>query len=109
MRILTGVLLLSSTLLSGFGSVPAWAASLHGSWSGSGYIVPKSGQKESVRCRVSYSPQGTKVVAVSCTIWNAQVQGATHYSVVSPSKCSVDASASGLVAATNPTWCWGGL
>ena len=32
-----------------------------------------------------------------------------HHSVVLPSKCSVDASASALVAAFNPSRCWGGL
>ena len=45
----------------------ASSASLQGTWSGRGYVKPTEGQREMVSCRVSYSPQGSKVVAVSAT------------------------------------------
>lgn len=41
------------------------AAPLQGSWSGSGYVKPKAGQRERVRCRVSYTRLSRKVFAVS--------------------------------------------
>ena len=49
----------------------ARAASLEGSWSGGGYVKPKSGNRERVRCRVSFSRQGAKVYAVSATCASA--------------------------------------
>jgi len=57
-------------------AVPTQAAHaeiLSGTWSGSGYVQPKEGKRESVRCRVTYSPQGTKVVAVAATCASASV------------------------------------
>ena len=41
------------------------AQTLDGSWSGSGFVKPTSGQRERVRCRVSYSRQSAKVYGVS--------------------------------------------
>ena len=44
----------------------AFAASdLEGSWSGSGYVMPTSGAKENVRCRVRYDRQSKTVYHVS--------------------------------------------
>jgi len=64
--------LLAVTALS-FCVLPGVAHSepLQGTWSGSGYVKPTDGQREKVRCRVSYSPQGSSVVAVSATCASA--------------------------------------
>jgi hypothetical protein len=43
------------------------AASLDGAWSGSGFVKPKSGEKENVRCRVRYNRQTDKVYGVVAT------------------------------------------
>ncbi|MEM1371913.1 MAG: hypothetical protein AAGG72_06760 [Pseudomonadota bacterium] len=43
----------------------ATAAPLEGSWSGAGFVSPKSGQRERVRCRVSYQKQTAKVYSIS--------------------------------------------
>lgn len=48
-------------------TTPAYAVSLEGNWSGSGHVKPKSGQRERVRCRVSYARQSAKVYFVSAT------------------------------------------
>lgn len=48
-------------------AAPVQADILSGTWRGNGYVKPKDGQRESVRCRVTYSPQGSKTVAVSAT------------------------------------------
>ena len=40
---------------------------LQGTWSGLGYVKPTDGQRQNVSCHFSYSPQGSKVVAVSAT------------------------------------------
>jgi hypothetical protein len=47
----------------------AAASALSGTWSGSGVAVPNDGAKEKVSCRISYSPQGAKLVGVNvkCT------------------------------------------
>lgn len=58
------------TTVGGFAS-QADAASLKGSWAGSGYFEFDSGKRERVRCRVSYSPQTPKVVAVSANCASA--------------------------------------
>lgn len=46
---------------------------LSGDWSGSGYVQPREGKRESVRCRVTYTPQGAKVVAVAATCASSSV------------------------------------
>ncbi len=58
---------------AGFGhdSNPAHAASLEGSWRGGGYVTPKSGKRERVRCRVSFIRQSAKVFGVSATCASA--------------------------------------
>jgi hypothetical protein len=46
--------------------VPALAApGLAGTWSGSGYVVPKDGARESVRCRVRFDKQSSTVYSVT--------------------------------------------
>ncbi|MCH9806354.1 MAG: hypothetical protein K0U74_01355 [Alphaproteobacteria bacterium] len=40
------------------------AASLAGSWNGSGYVNPTKGKRERVRCRITYSKQTSKVFSV---------------------------------------------
>lgn len=61
---------------------------LQGSWSGSGYVKPTDGKRESVRCRVQYNPQGSAVVAVSATCASASVtiRQSGQLSMVSPNK-----------------------
>lgn len=44
--------------------IGAHAASLSGTWSGSGYVIPKDGPRESVRCRVTFSQESSKLFAV---------------------------------------------
>lgn len=46
------------------------AAPLAGSWSGGGTVTLKNGQRERVRCRVSYRPSG-RTVAVTATCSHA--------------------------------------
>lgn len=66
----------------------AKADTLSGTWSGTGYVQPKDGQREKVRCRVSYSPQGASVVAVSATCASASttIQQSGSLSKVSESR-----------------------
>lgn len=45
----------------------AIAASLDGAWSGSGFVKPKSGARENVRCRIRYDRQTDKVYGVVAT------------------------------------------
>ncbi len=52
-------------------AMPAAAAPLNGSWSGSGIIRPTDGDAERVRCRVSYSRLSQKVYSVSATCASA--------------------------------------
>ena len=51
--------------MPGLTPAPVAAASLNGSWSGSGFVKPNSGQRERVRCRVRYSQLSKKVYSVS--------------------------------------------
>lgn len=46
-------------------AIPVAAAEINGSWSGSGYIHPRSGNRERVRCVVRYSQQSSRVFGVS--------------------------------------------
>lgn len=47
------------------------APGLDGTWSGGGYVVPKSGARENVRCRVRFSRQSSKVFSVAATCSSA--------------------------------------
>lgn len=70
------------------GASVANAEPLSGTWSGSGYVQPKDGQREKVRCRVSYSPQGAQVVSVNATCASASVtiHQTGSLSMVSPTR-----------------------
>lgn len=70
------------------GATAALSDPLQGSWSGSGYIKPTDGKRENVKCRVSYSPQGASVVAVSatCASASATIRQSGQLSMVSPSR-----------------------
>ena len=69
-------------------SANAYAGPLDGNWSGSGYVKPADGQRESVRCRVSYSAQGSSVVAVSATCASASntIHQTGQLSMVNPNR-----------------------
>lgn len=45
----------------------AGATSLDGVWSGSGMVNPKDGQRETVRCRLSYKQETEKVFSLTAT------------------------------------------
>jgi hypothetical protein len=47
------------------------AATLDGSWSGDGAITPRNGERERIRCRVTYSRLSAKVYSVSATCASA--------------------------------------
>lgn len=65
LRMLKATTALFVLALSVLPSGPVHAAStLEGTWSGSGYVVPESGARESVRCRVRFSRQSSKVFGV---------------------------------------------
>lgn len=66
----------------------AHADILKGTWSGSGFVQPKGGERESVRCRVTYSPQGSSVVAVSATCASSSItiRQTGELSMVSPTR-----------------------
>jgi hypothetical protein len=48
------------------------ASGLAGTWSGNGYVVPKDGARENVRCRVRFNKQSSTVYSVA-----AQCEGST--------------------------------
>jgi hypothetical protein len=50
--------------------------------------MPKSGQREKVRCRVSFTPHGSKVVAVTATCASAStsIRQTGQLSMVSPNR-----------------------
>ena len=70
MRKSTAAILVMALSALPIGSAQA-APGLEGTWSGSGYVVPKSGDRENVRCRVRFSRQSTKVYSVDATCSSA--------------------------------------
>lgn len=52
----------------------AEAASLSGTWSGSGYVNPKDGKRETVRCRVTYTRESEKVYGVKAVCATTSVK-----------------------------------
>jgi len=78
----------AAVLLATASATASLADPLQGSWSGSGYVKPGDGKRESVRCRVQYSPQGSAVVAVSATCASASVtiRQSGQLSMVSPNR-----------------------
>lgn len=70
------------------GSMPAIAADgLSGTWSGSGSVSPKDGKTESVRCKVTYSPEGAAVgVSATCASASNTIRQTGSLTMVSPNK-----------------------
>lgn len=56
-----------TALAAGAAVAPVHAAALGGTWSGGGYVKPGEGQRENVRCRVTYDRQSSKVYGVRAT------------------------------------------
>lgn len=73
-----------------FAALPdaAYAASLSGSWSGSGYVNPKNGKRERVRCRVTYSRQSSKVFGVraACATSSTKILQTGEVLMVNPNR-----------------------
>jgi hypothetical protein len=69
-------------------ALPVSADPLSGTWSGSGYVKPSKGERENVRCRVSYSPAGSKVVSVTATCASSSItlHQTGELSMVSPGR-----------------------
>lgn len=66
MRTPASALLVPALGLIFIGAGNALAASgLEGNWSGNGYVLPKDGARESVRCRVHFAKQSATVYAVT--------------------------------------------
>lgn len=61
---------------------------LQGTWSGRGYVEPTNGQRETVSCRVSFTPQGSKVVAVSaiCASSSTTIRQTGQLTMVTPNR-----------------------
>ncbi len=87
MRTLPALFFTAALGLGGFAAAAA-ADPLSGSWSGGGYVQPKDGQREKVRCRVSYSPQGGSTVGVSATCASASltIRQAGSLTMVNPNR-----------------------
>ena len=67
---------------------PAGAASLEGTWSGSGMVNPKKGQREKVRCRITYRRESAKVFGViaRCATSSVKMRQTGKLLEVSPSR-----------------------
>jgi hypothetical protein len=50
------------------------ASDLEGTWNGGGYVLPKSGARESVRCRVRYDRQSKTVFRVTANCASASTK-----------------------------------
>ncbi|MES0385660.1 MAG: hypothetical protein ABUJ98_13895 [Hyphomicrobium sp.] len=66
----------------------AGAASLEGTWSGSGMANPKDGKPEKLRCRISYSRHSEKVysVAAACATTSVKFRQTGKLLKVSPTR-----------------------
>lgn len=65
----------------------ASADMLSGTWSGSGSVSPKEGKTEAVRCKVTYSPEGSAVsVTATCASSSTTIHQTGSLSKVSDSK-----------------------
>lgn len=75
-------------LVAMLGAPAAEAAPIDGSWSGNGYVQPNNGQRERVRCRVSYSRQSAKVYGVSaiCASPSANIRQTGEVLMVTPTR-----------------------
>ncbi len=68
------------------GATSGWAAELAGTWNGSGYVNPKDGKREKVRCRITYNRHTPKVFSVSavCASPSAKVNQTGEVLMVNP-------------------------
>lgn len=65
----------------------ALADTLSGTWSGSGSFKPKDGKAEAVRCKITYTPQGTAVaVSAACASASATIRQTGSLTKVSDTK-----------------------
>lgn len=65
----------------------AHAETLSGTWSGSGSVSPRDGKTEAVRCKVTYSPQGSAVgVSATCASSSTTIQQTGSLTKVSDSR-----------------------
>lgn len=81
-------LTLAAASLSLCSLATAHAESLEGTWSGRGYVKPTDGERQNVNCRVTLSPHGTSVVAVSatCTTETTTIHQTGQLTVVRPGR-----------------------
>ncbi len=64
------------------------AVSLEGTWSGAGMVNPNKGQREQVRCRITYKRESAKVfsVAAKCATSSVKMRQTGKLLEVSPSR-----------------------
>ncbi len=64
------------------------AASIDGTWSGSGFVKPDDGPREKVRCRITYSRSGKKLfdVRATCATSSNKIRQTGEVLMVSPSR-----------------------
>jgi hypothetical protein len=64
------------------------AGPINGTWNGNGYVQPANGQRERVRCRVTYSQQTETVFAVSavCASSSAKIYQTGEVLMVNPNR-----------------------
>lgn len=68
-------------------STGAQADTLSGTWSGSGSFKAKDGKSEAVRCKITYTPQGSAVaVSAACASASATIRQTGSLTKVSDSK-----------------------
>ncbi|MEO1204707.1 MAG: hypothetical protein AAFV45_00090 [Pseudomonadota bacterium] len=81
-------LLVTCLILVPASVAPAWAATLQGTWSGSGYINPSEGKREKVRCRITYSRQTPKIYSVRavCATASGKVNQTGEVLMVNPNR-----------------------
>lgn len=87
MKKLQAIVLLALSVLVAF-PIGAQAASLSGTWSGSGYVNPKDGPRESVRCRITYSQESATVYGVKavCATTSTKIIQTGEVLMVNPSR-----------------------
>lgn len=80
--------LLFLTLALCLSHAPAGAASLEGTWSGAGMTNPNKGQREQVRCRITYKRESAKVFGVTakCATSSVKMRQTGKLLEISPSR-----------------------
>lgn len=66
----------------------AQAGSLQGTWVGKGYVKPVDGERQTVKCQVNFTPQGTRVVALTatCSSTTTKIHQTGQLSMVRPDR-----------------------